>query len=155
MSHTPNDLPYDPNQFDKSTFEMLPFTKRVEKPWGYEIIWTPEDLPYTGKLMHIHAEARLSLQVHDKKQESWFLLSGRAKAMVDNRNGELVEVELEPGKGYSLALGQRHRLIGITDCDVLEVSTPEIGTTYRLEDDYNRDHETEEVRQDKNRGWNE
>lgn len=148
-----NEQNYPTFQPDELTND--PFSKRVEKPWGYEIIWTPEELPYTGKLIHIHADARLSLQVHDQKQESWFLVSGRAKVIWDNADGELIETELEKGKGYSAVIGQRHRLVGITDCDVLEVSTPEIGTTYRLEDDYKRDHETEEMRKDKNRGWNE
>jgi hypothetical protein len=60
--------------------------------------------------------------------------------------GELNETELQPGQGYTCALGQRHRLAGITDCDVVEVSTPELGTTWRLEDDYARPHETAEQR---------
>jgi len=141
----------DFNQFDKTKFSNSPYTKRIEKPWGYELHWVPENLPYMGKVLHIDAGKRLSLQIHDEKQESWFLLTGRAKTMWDNNQGELIETELEMGKGYTLALGQRHRLIGITDCDVLEVSTPEIGTTYRLEDDYKRPDETEEQRK-KERG---
>ncbi len=136
----------DLNQFDKTKFTNSPFAKRVEKPWGYEIHWVPEEKPYMGKVLHINAGKRLSLQVHDQKQESWLLLSGRAKVVWDNVQGELIETELEMGKGYSCSLGQRHRLVGITDCDVLEVSTPEIGTTYRLEDDFKRPDETEELR---------
>ncbi len=129
------------------------FVNRVEKPWGYEIHWTNPNLPYMGKILHVNAGKRLSLQRHDKKQETWFMMNGKAKAMFDNDGGELVEVELEYGKGYTNAVGQRHRLIGITDCDVIEVSTPEIGVTERLEDDYKRPDETEEVRKQKNRGW--
>jgi len=144
---------FDPNQFDKSAFNNNPYVKRVEKPWGYELHWVPEGKPYMGKLEHINAGARLSLQIHDKKQESWFILKGRAKVIWDNNEGELIETELQKGKGYSCTIGQRHRLVGITDCDVLEVSTPEIGTTYRLEDDYKRPHETEEIRKRKDRGW--
>ena len=82
-------------------------------------------------------------------------MHGRAKVLWDNDKGELVETEFEYGKGYTTQVGQRHRLIGITDCDIIEVSTPEQGTTYRLEDDYKRPDETEEVRKDPNRGWNE
>ncbi len=134
------------NQFDKNSFGNSPFVKRIEKPWGYEIHWVPEDKPYMGKVLHINEGKRLSLQIHDKKQESWFILNGQAKVVWDNQSGELVETELEEGKGYSCSIGQRHRLVGITDCDVLEVSTPEIGTTYRLEDDYKRPDETEELR---------
>lgn len=130
-----------------------PFVNRVEKPWGYEIHWTIPNLPYMGKILHVKAGKRLSLQRHDKKQETWFMMNGRAKAILDNDKGELVETELEYGKGYTNAIGQRHRLIGITDCDIIEVSTPEIGVTERLEDDYKRPDETEEMRKQKNRGW--
>lgn len=139
---------------DKSKFTNEPYVKRVEKPWGWEIHWVPEGKPYMGKVLHINEGARISLQYHDKKEESWFLLSGRCKMIADNTEGELSETEFEKGKGYSCEIGQRHRLMGITDCDVLEVSTPEIGITYRLSDDYARRDETEEVRKSKNRGWN-
>lgn len=89
---------------------------------------------------------RLSLQLHDQKQESWFLLSGNAKVIWDNNQGELIETELQPGVGYTSLVGQRHRLIGVTDCDILEVSTPELGTTWRLEDDFARPNQTPEER---------
>ncbi len=136
----------DLSQFDKTTFSNVPFLKKVPKPWGYELIFTRDSLPYTGKIMHITEGKRLSLQVHDKKQESYFLTSGRCKLIVDNNKGSLIEIELEPQKGYTIMVGQRHRLQGITDCDIFEVSSPETGTTYRLEDDYQRPDETEKMR---------
>jgi mannose-6-phosphate isomerase len=132
--------------FDATGFGLEPFMSRVEKPWGWEIHWTPAHLPYVGKLLHICADARLSLQLHDCKQETWYLLSGRALAVWENSAGELAETELQLGFGYTCSLGQRHRLVGLTDCDILEVSTPELGTTWRLEDDYSRPHETPEQR---------
>ncbi len=132
--------------FERSAFRNESYSKRVEKPWGWELHWTPADLPYMGKLIHIKAGARLSLQLHDEKRESWLLVAGRARVVWEDNAGRLVETELTPGKGYTCALGQRHRLVGITDCDVVEVSTPEIGTTWRLEDDYARPHETESQR---------
>lgn len=132
---------------------MLPYQNKVEKPWGYEIHWTPSDLPYMGKILHINAGKRLSLQRHDKKQETWYMLKGRAKLIWDDEKNKLIETELEYGCGYTCMVRQRHRLVGITDCDVIEVSTPEIGITERLEDDYSRPNETEEVRNLKNRGW--
>jgi mannose-6-phosphate isomerase-like protein (cupin superfamily) len=125
------------------------YCKKIEKPWGYEIHWVPEDLPYMGKVLHIKKGHRLSLQYHDKKQETWFLINGRAKVVWDNEKGELIETKLEKGKGYTCQVNQRHRLVGITDCDVVEVSTPEIGTTYRLQDDYKRPDETEELRKNR------
>ncbi len=141
------------DKFDPKTFKTAPYVKRVEKPWGYEIHWTPSDLPYMGKILHINAGKRLSLQIHDQKQETWYMMKGRAKLVWDNEKNELIETELKYGQGYTCKIGQRHRLVGITDCDVIEVSTPEIGTTERLEDDYSRPDETEELRRLKNRGW--
>lgn len=138
-------------QFDTTDFSTDSYIKRVEKPWGYELHWVPEGTPYIGKVLHINAGARLSMQVHDEKQESWFLMSGKAAAIWENSAGELIETELQPGVGYSTKVGQRHRLKGLTDCDILEVSTPESGTTWRLEDDYARPHETPEQRK-KERG---
>lgn len=137
---------------DPSTFTNESYVRKIDKPWGYEIHWTPTDKPYMGKVLHVHAGKRLSLQIHDKKQESWFLINGRAKVIWDDNKGNLIETELEKGKGYSCLIGQRHRLAGITDCDVVEVSTPEIGTTYRLEDDFKRPDETEEVRKQERTG---
>lgn len=139
---------------DKSKFNLESYVKRVEKPWGYELIFTPEELPYTGKVMHINAGKRQSLQIHDVKQETYLLYSGKGGVIIENSNGEMENVEFEPNKGYTCAVGQKHRLFAITDCDILEFSTPETGTTYRLEDDFNRGNETEEVRKDPNRGWN-
>ncbi len=137
--------------FDPSAFSNSPYVKRVEKPWGYELHWVSEDAPYMGKVLHINKGARLSLQIHDEKQESWFLMNGDAKVIWDNNKGELIETVLTPGTGLSTQIGQKHRLVGITDCDILEVSTPEKGTTWRLEDDFARPHETDEQRK-KERG---
>lgn len=138
---------YSLTDFDSSTFTQESYIRRIEKPWGYELHWVPEDRPYMGKILHINAGARLSLQAHDQKQESWMIMQGRAKVVWDNENGELTETELQPGVGYSCSLGQRHRLVGITDCDIIEVSTPELGTTWRLDDDYARPDETPEQRE--------
>lgn len=133
-------------QFDKTAFSTQGYVKRVEKPWGYELHFVPEGKPYMGKIEHVNAGARMSLQIHDQKQESWFIMQGRGKVVWEDTSGNLVETELTPGQGYSCSVGQKHRLVGITDCDIIEVSTPEIGTTYRLEDDYKRPDETPDVR---------
>ena len=141
----------DPNQFDKSKFNNSAYSKKVEKPWGWEIHWVPADKPYIGKVLHINKGARLSLQVHDQKQESWYLMQGQAMVIWENPEGDIIETELMPGQGYTTEVGQKHRLVGITDCDIIEVSTPELGTTYRLEDDYKRPDETPDQRK-KERG---
>jgi mannose-6-phosphate isomerase-like protein (cupin superfamily) len=135
-----------PPVFDPALFSTDAYVKRVEKPWGYEIHWVPDAAPYMGKVLHINSGAQLSLQVHDQKQESWFLMQGEGAVIWEDERGELVETKLQPGVGYSTKVGQRHRLKGLTDCNILEVSTPESGTTWRLEDDYARPHETPEQR---------
>ena len=138
--------PINLSKLKQTTFSNDSYSKKIEKPWGYELHWTPDNLPYMGKVIHIKEGARLSLQVHDKKRESWFLLNGRGKVIWENDSGEIIETQLEKNKGYTCEIGQKHRLAGITECEILEVSTPEIGTTFRLEDDYSRPDETEEQR---------
>lgn len=122
------------------------YSQRVDKPWGWELHWTPSGLSYLGKLLHIREGHRLSLQAHDLKSESWFVVAGRVMVIWDDEYGNLRETELELGKGYTCARGRRHRLVAITDCEIVEVSTPEVGTTWRFEDDYGRPHETPEQR---------
>ena len=114
---------------------------KIEKPWGYEILLTTPDLPYNGKILHVNAGARCSLQYHDQKTETLTLIRGKAKLLIDNEG-----FEMETDKGYLINPGQKHRYSAITDCDIVEHSTPEIGNTIRLEDDYSRGTETEESR---------
>lgn len=142
MTDQPSAPAFDPKNFDTS-----PYVRRAEKPWGYELHWVRDGAPYMGKLLHINEGARLSLQVHDQKQESWFIIAGRAVVIWENNLGELIETELKPGVGYSTKVGQKHRLKGLTDCDIIEVSTPEAGTTWRLDDDYSRPNQTPEERE--------
>ena len=132
--------------FDPSGFSNEPYVKRVEKPWGFELHFAQEDLPYMSKLMHVNAGCRQSLQVHDKKQETYVLIKGRGGAIIENDKGHLVQVEFEQFVGYKTVVGQKHRIIAVTDCDIMEASTPEAGTTWRLEDDYARPNETPEQR---------
>ncbi len=144
----------DESKIDRTKFTTEGYNQKVPKPWGYELIFTPEGQPYTWKIMHIDAGKRQSLQVHDQKEETYFLGSGRGGVTIENSKGEMETIEFEVNKGYTTKVGQKHRLFAITDCNIWEVSTPETVTTYRLEDDYNRSDETEEVRKEPNRGWN-
>jgi mannose-6-phosphate isomerase len=137
----------DLTKFDKTKFTNTPFSMDdTTKPWGHEIIFTKSNDPYTGKIIYLNATKQFSLQVHDKKQETQMLVSGEAMLIIDNEKGELTEIPMIPFKGYTLLVGQRHRVRAVTDCAIYEVSTPEIGTTYRLEDDYKRPDQTEELR---------
>lgn len=143
----------DLSKFDKTKFTNQPFAlDDTTKPWGHEIIFTKPDDPYTGKIIYVNAGKRFSLQVHDEKQETQMLVSGEANLIIDNEKGEMTTIKMEPFKGYTLQVGQRHRVQAITDCAVYEVSTPETGTTYRLEDDYKRPDQTEELRSNERKG---
>lgn len=137
---------FDLNQFDRSQFTNIPFEKKIPKPWGYEIVLTPPNLPYAAKIIHVNQGHRLSLQAHDEKQETLTLISGEAKLLIDGQDGKINKIKMELRKGYTVQIGQRHRAAAISDCEILEASTTEKGTTYRLEDDYKRRDETEEIR---------
>jgi hypothetical protein len=135
--------------FDVGTFSLQPHARRIEKPWGYEILLSPPDAPYTSKIIHVQAGKRLSLQLHDTKVETQTLIAGKGFLVLEGTDGELHDVPLELGKGYHVSVGQRHRLCAAPDADatVFEASTPEIGLTQRLEDDYARPDETDALRQ--------
>jgi mannose-6-phosphate isomerase-like protein (cupin superfamily) len=131
---------------------LSPFYRRIEKPWGSEVIWA-ESGSYTGKLLNLRAGHRLSLQYHDEKLETQCLLSGRALLIIDVPNGEFLEMEMTVGTGYTIEPYRTHRLAAIDDSVVIEVSTPERGTTVRVQDDYCRPNESESIRALPNRGW--
>jgi mannose-6-phosphate isomerase-like protein (cupin superfamily) len=132
-----------------AAYSLEPHARRVDKPWGYEILLSPAGADYTFKLIHVKAGKRLSLQLHDVKVETQTLVAGHGILVLEGSDGKLHDIEMQEGVGYHVAVGQRHRLCAAEDADatVLEASTPEAGTTLRLEDDYARPHETEEVRQ--------
>ena len=112
--------------------------KRVEKPWGHELWWAQTDR-YVGKLLHVKAGHRLSLQYHQEKDETIHLWSGELLLVLDEGDGQgLVEHHLAPGQSYRVKPLTRHRMVALTDCDLLEVSTPEVEDVVRLEDAYGR-----------------
>ena len=109
---------------------------RVEKPWGYELHWAKTDR-YVGKLIHINKGHALSLQYHNQKDETIHVQSGKLLFVVDEGQG-LIERQLNPGDSYHIRPLMKHRMIALTDCDILEVSTPELDDVVRLEDAYGR-----------------
>lgn len=120
----------------------FPVTKiKVEKPWGWEIIFTPMDAPYSGKVLFIKKGARLSLQYHEEKSETLTLFSGQARLLIDDLWRDMDETV-----GYTIIPGQKHRVEAVEDSYLIEAGTPERGKTVRLEDDYQRGDETEEDR---------
>jgi len=122
-------------------FSIKPFAQKVEKPWGWEIILTQPESQYTGKIIFVRAGARLSLQYHNQKEETICLFSGKAEIWLEDDQGQIHHLPMEPRKGYRIKRYQKHRLAALEDSYFLEVSEPEKGTTYRLEDDYGRKNE--------------
>jgi mannose-6-phosphate isomerase len=111
--------------------------KRVEKPWGYELWWAQTDR-YVGKLLHVNAGHKLSLQYHVEKDETIHLWSGHLTLMLDEDGSGLKEHRLQVGESYRVRPGTKHRMLAVTDCEILEVSTPEVEDVVRLEDAYGR-----------------
>jgi len=115
---------------------MSDTVNRVEKPWGYEIHWAKTDR-YVGKVLHVMAGHALSLQYHNVKDETIYLYSGRMLFEIE-RDGALTRQEMRPGDTVHVVPKTVHRMTAIEDCDILEVSTPELDDVVRLEDRYGR-----------------
>ncbi|HEY8470424.1 MAG TPA: cupin domain-containing protein [Longimicrobiales bacterium] len=110
---------------------------RVEKPWGHELIWANTDR-YVGKILHVKAGHALSLQYHERKDETIHLLRGQLRFWVGPSAQQLEEVELREGESYRITPGTVHRMEAITDVDILEASTADLDDVVRLEDRYGR-----------------
>jgi len=111
--------------------------ERVEKPWGYELIWAHTS-DYVGKILHVDAGHTLSLQYHEVKDETIFLFSGEMKFWAGPSMEALEEVPLKGGEAFRVRPGTIHRMEAVTDCDILEASTPHLEDVVRLEDRYGR-----------------
>lgn len=109
----------------------------VSKPWGHEVIWAHTDR-YVGKLLHIKAGHALSVQYHERKDETIYLLRGEMVYRVQE-NGALRDVALRVGEAFRNEPGMIHQMEAITDCDVLEASTPHLDDVVRLNDRYGRE----------------
>ena len=111
--------------------------QRIDKPWGHEIIWGQTD-KYVGKILHVEAGESLSLQYHEIKDETIYLLSGKLKFIVGPDQDNLEEVLMEPGQSYHITTGLIHQMQAVETCDIMEVSTPELADVIRLKDIYGR-----------------
>jgi len=110
---------------------------RVSKPWGYEIIWAHTER-YVGKILHINAGQALSVQYHERKDETVYLLRGELKYWVKTGE-EMKDMRLKEGDAFRITPGTIHYMEAVTDCDVLEASTPELDDVVRLKDRYGRE----------------
>jgi mannose-6-phosphate isomerase len=117
--------------------------RRVEKPWGYELIWAHTDL-YVGKVLFVKAGHSLSLQFHNEKDESWLVQSGRAKLELGNAGETVLKEEIiTAGAAFHYTPGTVHRVTAVEDTTILEVSTPHLDDVVRLEDAYGREGTSE------------
>ena len=110
---------------------------RVDKPWGYEIIWAHTD-NYVGKILHITAGHALSVQYHEVKDETIYLLSGELIYRVWDNDAPR-DVGLKVGQSYRITPHTIHQMEAVTDCDVLEASTPHLDDVVRIKDRYGRE----------------
>ncbi|HZS59544.1 MAG TPA: cupin domain-containing protein [Gemmatimonadaceae bacterium] len=111
--------------------------RTVPKPWGHETIWAHTDA-YVGKILHIKAGHALSVQYHNLKDETIYLLSGEMiyRVQID---GQMQDVKLKAGESYRNLPGTIHQMEAVTDCDVLEASTAHLDDVVRLQDRYGRE----------------
>lgn len=112
----------------------LPY--RVEKPWGHEVIWARTDR-YVGKILHIEPGHVLSLQYHNRKDESIYVLTG--EIILRLKEGEnVIERRMKQGAAFHIPPTQVHQFEAVTASDLLEASTPELDDVVRLQDRYGR-----------------
>jgi mannose-6-phosphate isomerase-like protein (cupin superfamily) len=112
--------------------------RRVEKPWGWELVWA-ETEHYAGKLLFVRAGEALSLQYHERKDESWLVREGRARLELGEVGGELEAVEIRAGDAFRFPPGTVHRVTALEDTLVVEVSTAQLDDVVRVEDRYGRE----------------
>jgi mannose-6-phosphate isomerase len=119
-----------------SSYRVEP--RRVEKPWGWELVWAETDA-YVGKLLFVKTGESLSLQYHEVKDESWLVREGRATLELGGVGEELEAFEIAPGDVFRFRPGTVHRVTALEDLLVVEVSTPHLDDVVRLEDRYGRE----------------
>ena len=123
------------HSLDRWGFEV----RRVEKPWGHELIWAQTD-DYCGKVLFVKAGCALSLQFHREKDESWLVQSGRATIQLGAVGDAVLSEEvIGPGAAFRYRPGTVHRITALEDTTIIEVSTPQIDDVVRLEDLYGRE----------------
>ena len=124
-----------PNLLDLDRFGVD--VKRIDKPWGYEIIFALSE-KYCGKLIFVRAGEQLSLQFHRVKDETIYVHSGRIELEIGDPGGPLDTEVVGPGRAFRLRPGVVHRWKALEDSVILEASTPDLDDVVRLEDNYGR-----------------
>jgi mannose-6-phosphate isomerase len=119
-----------------SSYRVEP--RRVEKPWGWELVWAEAE-QYVGKLLFVRAGQALSLQYHELKDEAWLVREGRAVLELGEVDGPLDTLEIGAGDAFRYPPGTVHRVTALEDTLIVEVSTPHLDDVVRLEDRYGRE----------------
>ena len=112
-------------------------TSWVKKPWGWEHRFAITDR-YLGKVIHIDSGEMLSLQYHERKDETILIVKGMMDLQLEDANGVVNTHRLIPGMSHRIVPGRKHRMVAVEDCEFFEVSSPEIEDVVRLEDKYGR-----------------
>lgn len=126
------------DKIDAKKPDSLSISKyKVEKPWGWEI-WAECNKYYVYKVIHMNKGCRCSLQSHNYKYETNYIIEGKAEVLLEDENGILQSKTYGVGEGWSVPIGKKHRVIAVTDYTALEVSTPHLNDVIRYADDSNR-----------------
>jgi len=112
--------------------------RTVAKPWGHEEIFA-ETADYVGKILFIREGEALSLQYHEVKEETLRVLDGELELIAGPDEERLESHRLGPENVFHIFPGTLHRMIALTDCRLLEVSTNHLDDVVRLEDRYGRE----------------
>ncbi len=122
---------------DQKPDELTVSSYRVKKPWGYEI-WMEINEFYVLKLIQMDAGNQSSLQSHEDKYETNFVIEGEAEVLLEDADGVLQSRVYKVGNGWSVPTGRKHRVVAKTSYTAIEASTPHLDDVVRYEDDTNR-----------------
>ena len=122
---------------EKKPDELSLSDYKVTKPWGYEI-WLELNSFYALKLIHFKQGNRCSLQLHERKIESVYVIEGEAEVFLENSEGEMESKIYGPGSGWTVPLNKKHRVYARTDFTILEAQSPHLNDIIRFQDDTNR-----------------
>src|ERR1051325_2529517 len=126
----PSPIARRPSTLNPAVMSARSGVKHVPKPGGHETIWAHTD-QYVGKILHIRAGEALSVQYHNVKDETVYLLSGELIYRIWE-NDQPRDVQLEIGEAFRITPGPIHQMKAVTDCDILEVSTPHLDDVVRI-----------------------
>jgi mannose-6-phosphate isomerase len=116
---------------------VMQTVKKIEKPWGHELLWA-QTADYAAKVLHIEQGHKLSLQYHERKEETILLYTGRMLLVLEDEAGRFQEIPMTAGEAHHIPVGRQHRMIALETCDVFEVSTNHLDDVVRVDDAYGR-----------------